>query len=577
MTLLVMLLTTATAWAQDANDVASVTVGNKTTNYSILYDYDDQTDDAISAAIAAYVPASGDNPATIPTVTLLRDISLDYIEICNGWDEVAVILDLNSKTISGVTISIDELATLTITDNSDLKEGKIIGNDYCILNNGVLTIEGGEISGGYESTIYNYGTMTLTNGSIVATSDYEPIGIENKGTLTVNGGTISVEGDSEYSGAAIWNLNKLVVSGGNIINSKLGIFNNNWSDEYDAVLEMTTLPTFSNNDVDISFNDSFITFTENINSAPTTPIKVDVDSYCFTINYSTYCSSIPPSRMFQRVGNHIIILHYNGEVKGIDGYRLLDDSDNSSKLVEGEDDQNNVQLFGRTLYRNGDWNTLCLPFSMTESQIANSGLSGATIKELDAGASSLAEGGVMTLTFKDATADSQDGNKIIKAGKPYIVRWDASDNLENIIDPVFEGVTISVTEPVAVEFSNAFGSNCLFVGQFSPFLISDGTNNTVNNIDEILMMGSGNTIGYSNKPRELRCFRAHFEIPAASKSRALKIILNDEDLTGIKNIEYQPLEIERSATWYSLDGRKLSTEPQQKGVYIYNGKKIIIK
>ena len=180
MTLLVMLLTTATSWAQDANDVASVTVGNKTTNYSILYDYDDQTDDAISAAIAAYVPASGDNPATIPTVTLLRDISLDYIEICNGWDEVAVILDLNSKTISGVTITIDELATLTITDNSDLKEGKIIGNDYCILNDGVLTIEGGEISGGYESTIYNYGTMTLTNGSIVATSDYEPIGIENK-------------------------------------------------------------------------------------------------------------------------------------------------------------------------------------------------------------------------------------------------------------------------------------------------------------------------------------------------------------------------------------------------------------
>jgi len=590
MTLLVMLLTTTTAWAQDVDDVASVTVGNKTTYYSIFYDSNDETDDAISAAIAAYDPASGDNPATIPTVTLLQDISLDYISICNGLYEVAVILDLNSKTISG-GVNIDVLATLTITDNSPNKVGKIFyEGDYCIINDGELIIEGGEISGGYENTILNNGTMTLTSGSIVATSEYEPVGIKNNGTLTVNGGTISAVG-GYYPGVAIENCNELTISGGNIINSGIGIDSYDIGSEYfpTPFFIMTALPTFSGNEVDICLGDMVIEFFENISTAPTSPIKVDLyDTYPpFTKDYGTYCADIPPYRMFQYVGDisNVFVGHVsNGEAKMMTGCMLKDDSNNNSTIESWTNKYcHYIQIYGRTLYRNGDWNTLCLPFSMTESQIANSGLSGATIKELDAGASSLAEGGVMTLTFKDATADSQDGNKIIKAGKPYIVRWDASDNLANIIDPVFEEVTISVTEPVAVEFSNAFGSNCLFVGQFSPFLISDGRNDdqnqpTVDNIKDIMMMGSGNTVGYSNTPRELKCFRAHFEIPATAEARAFQINFDDEDLTGIVNIERQSLGDERSAgTWYSLDGRRLSTEPQLKGIYIHNGKKVIIK
>lgn len=58
-------------------------------------------------------------------------------------------------------------------------------------------------------------------------------------------------------------------------------------------------------------------------------------------------------------------------------------------------------LSGRTIYRDGDWNTLCLPFDMTSDQIASSPLAGATIKELDESHSSL-DGGNLTLTFKNA-------------------------------------------------------------------------------------------------------------------------------------------------------------------------------
>ena len=49
--------------------------------------------------------------------------------------------------------------------------------------------------------------------------------------------------------------------------------------------------------------------------------------------------------------------------------------------------------------------------------------------------------------------------------------------------------------------------------------------------------------------------------------------LDDEDPTGISEL----FGIEENGTWYDLNGRKLSGKPAQKGIYINNGKKTIIK
>ena len=48
----------------------------------------------------------------------------------------------------------------------------------------------------------------------------------------------------------------------------------------------------------------------------------------------------------------------------------------------------------------------------------------------------------------------------------------------------------------------------------------------------------------------------------------------DGDATGI---EVPNVEEENGSDWYSLDGRKLQKRPVQKGVYISNGKKVVIK
>lgn len=79
-------------------------------------------------------------------------------------------------------------------------------------------------------------------------------------------------------------------------------------------------------------------------------------------------------------------------------------------------------LEGCTLHCDGDWNTLCLPFNV--SDLTGTPLDGFTIKELDTetaydGHVTGLDGTTLYLNFKDATG--------IEAGKPYIVKKVAVD------------------------------------------------------------------------------------------------------------------------------------------------------
>ena len=94
---------------------------------------------------------------------------------------------------------------------------------------------------------------------------------------------------------------------------------------------------------------------------------------------------------------------------------LLDEYDNSSIITNNNGQTCNVTFSGRTIYSDGDWNTLCLPFNMSAEQIASSPLAGYTIKSLDGTLSNLDSNGKLTLSFNTATT--------IEADRPYIVKW----------------------------------------------------------------------------------------------------------------------------------------------------------
>lgn len=62
----------------------------------------------------------------------------------------------------------------------------------------------------------------------------------------------------------------------------------------------------------------------------------------------------------------------------------------------------------------------------------------------------------------------------------------------------------------------------------------------------------------------------------AEKSRSRGVLsIGDDGTTGIQQIE-NGLNLEKNG-WYTLDGRRLESAPTRKGLYINNGKKVVIK
>ena len=92
---------------------------------------------------------------------------------------------------------------------------------------------------------------------------------------------------------------------------------------------------------------------------------------------------------------------------------LADNADNSTAINDHNGEFAAATLNTRTLYKDGRWNTLYLPFSL--ASFTGTPLEGATVKTLESTTFN-STNGKLTLNFTDATS--------IEAGKPYIVKWE---------------------------------------------------------------------------------------------------------------------------------------------------------
>ena len=245
-----------------------------------------------------------------------------------------------------------------------------------------------------------------------------------------------------------------------------------------------------------------------------------------------------------------LVLYNNGS-DALDNASAV--SDNNGFVAQ------DVVLQGRTLYKDGDWNTLCLPFNVT---ISGSVLDDDNVVAKVLNETSVLNNGELTLNFSDAPAT-------ITAGTPFIIKWDNTG--EDLVNPVFNAVTINNT-PNNVEFTGG-----TFRGNYAPLEI------TADNRNDILLLSSGNRLGYAKTDRTIEngkalgACRAYFEIPAnGGIQTARQFTLNfgdDEDITGI--IEVNTNLTNKTSDAFDLQGRKV--ENPKKGLYIVNGKKVVIK
>ena len=73
----------------------------------------------------------------------------------------------------------------------------------------------------------------------------------------------------------------------------------------------------------------------------------------------------------------------------------------------------------------------------------------------------------------------------------------------------------------------------------------------------------------------LNACRAYFQLDDGQQAREFVVNFGDEMATSV--LTAQCLMLDEADAWYSLDGRKLSKKPTAKGLYIHNGRKIVIK
>lgn len=200
------------------------------------------------------------------------------------------------------------------------------------------------------------------------------------------------------------------------------------------------------------------------------------------------------------------------------------------------------KLSGRTI-KGGKWNTLCIPSNIAD--LSASALAGAKVKKLKEYTN---DGTSVTITFEDATS--------IEAGKPYLVKPTA-----DITNPVFDfaGVAAGSTTVTGAEFIGLYTTQTLTAPNKKQLFLQN---------DKFYYPGTSDAT--------LNAFRAYFsvtaDVPEAAASRGIEIDI-DGVSTGIDFIENKATgEVK---VIYDLSGRRVAHPA--KGLYIVNGKKVVIK
>lgn len=207
--------------------------------------------------------------------------------------------------------------------------------------------------------------------------------------------------------------------------------------------------------------------------------------------------------------------------------------------------QNDVDVQLKRSLTPTQWNTFCVPFTISADVIAE-------------------KFGAGTLVY---TFGSMNGNVMnfapsttIEAGKPYIVK-----PANTVVNPTFTGVNIEASAPVK-SGENGFYMQGTYGAKTD--LLDDGTN---------LFLGEGNKFYKPAKgSTKMKGMRAYFIVPQGTNLAALRANI-DGATTAIDEFA-TVVEQPTDNRIYNLQGQFVGTSFEGlHGVYVQNGKKVLVK
>lgn len=209
----------------------------------------------------------------------------------------------------------------------------------------------------------------------------------------------------------------------------------------------------------------------------------------------------------------------------------------------------------RTMVK-GEWNTICLPFSVTEDKAKAAFGNDVKIVELD----EYATVDHNVLSFKASTG--------IVAATPYLIKPSAVAD-----EYTFENVDIT---DKAAGYSMTKNADIAFKGIYNTVdITSDVVDAKFGDTYYAAFLGAGNKIYKANgSGNKTKGFRAYFAIPKSASASALRVVI-DGTATSIKNIDSEV--VESNAPVYNLQGQRVDGNNLTPGIYVKAGKKFVVK
>lgn len=217
-----------------------------------------------------------------------------------------------------------------------------------------------------------------------------------------------------------------------------------------------------------------------------------------------------------------------------------------------ENKANNIEAWeisditlNRTLVAN-KWNTLCVPFAISEEEIKANFGEGTLVEKLDA-----VNGN--TVNFADATS--------IEAGVPYLIKPTVAGTTYT-----FNGKEVSADAP-----KTEGNADVTFQGIYSP------TDITKNGTVKAAGVTEDGKVLFVNPDSKTKAFRCFFTISdnASITPAMLKVSIKGVE-TAINSIVMDNSNATDNAI-YNLQGQRVNGNSLTKGIYIKNGKKFAVK
>lgn len=246
---------------------------------------------------------------------------------------------------------------------------------------------------------------------------------------------------------------------------------------------------------------------------------------------------------------------------------LVDGHDFYSPIAFTAEEAAYTRTFGLAASGTAGWNTLMLPFTATTVTVHQA--DGTDSKRTWFRSDTDEEGSFWLRAF---AADAQgtvtfDYADALTANTPYIIAvpgttWGTAWQMTGL--PVtFSGtkVNVSATADAAVS-----GNNYKFRGTTVGTSVSDA----------YVLNATGSSFARTATATAMPAFSAWFEPVSISSLTLPALSIGNPGATGLRNLAAKGRTLSADA-WVTLDGRRLSTAPTRPGLYIRNGKTIVVK